>query len=611
MSDTIYRFTIVKRGGVVHFNEEYGVKWGMKMKEEKSQIGWRDFLSLVRGTNPSKGRMAFAVGFSVLSTIVGLVIPLLTKGFIDDFTMESFKWIYVVGLFVIFLVQAVASGLSIYLLNYVGQHIVASLRTRVWDKHIKLPVSFYDQTKTGEMISRIINDTSIVKNLITEHVTNFFTGLISIIGSIIILLYLDWKMTMVMLIAVPLAIGIILPLGRKMYKISRSLQDETATFTSTISQTLSEIRLVKASNAEEREFNKGKTGITHLFEYGVKEARIQAIIGPLMTLVMMAMLVIVLGYGGFRVSSGALTAGDLVAFILYLFQIVVPLSRFTNFFTQLQKAVGATERIVAILSRKEEPLQSGKRLGEEMHSIVLDHVQFSYNQDEPVLKDVSFTVKPNAVTAVVGPSGSGKTTLFSLLERFYAPTGGAIIVNDLSIESFSLEEWRSKIGYVSQESPIIAGTIRDNIVYGLDEIPPEEEIHQAARMAYADEFIQAFPSGYETEVGERGIKLSGGQRQRIGIARALIRNPQILLLDEATSSLDSKAEMVVQKALDNLMKDRTTIVIAHRLSTVVNADQIVFLDQGNVTGVGDHTELYDTHQTYKQFADQQLKMKQN
>ncbi|MCD5323254.1 MULTISPECIES: ABC transporter ATP-binding protein [Pontibacillus] len=583
----------------------------MKMKEEKSQIGWRDFLSLVRGTNPSKGRMAFAVGFSVLSTIVGLVIPLLTKGFIDDFTMESFKWIYVVGLFVIFLVQAVASGLSIYLLNYVGQHIVASLRTRVWDKHIKLPVSFYDQTKTGEMISRIINDTSIVKNLITEHVTNFFTGLISIIGSIIILLYLDWKMTMVMLIAVPLAIGIILPLGRKMYKISRSLQDETATFTSTISQTLSEIRLVKASNAEEREFNKGKTGITHLFEYGVKEARIQAIIGPLMTLVMMAMLVIVLGYGGFRVSSGALTAGDLVAFILYLFQIVVPLSRFTNFFTQLQKAVGATERIVAILSRKEEPLQSGKRLGEEMHSIVLDHVQFSYNQDEPVLKDVSFTVKPNAVTAVVGPSGSGKTTLFSLLERFYAPTGGAIIVNDLSIESFSLEEWRSKIGYVSQESPIIAGTIRDNIVYGLDEIPPEEEIHQAARMAYADEFIQAFPSGYETEVGERGIKLSGGQRQRIGIARALIRNPQILLLDEATSSLDSKAEMVVQKALDNLMKDRTTIVIAHRLSTVVNADQIVFLDQGNVTGVGDHTELYDTHQTYKQFADEQLKMKQN
>ncbi|GGD15202.1 multidrug ABC transporter permease [Pontibacillus salipaludis] len=554
--------------------------------------------------------MVVAVAFSVLSTIVGLIIPLLTKGFIDDFTLESFKWGYVAGLFVIFLLQAIASGVSIFLLNYVGQQIVASLRTKVWDKHIKLPVSFYDQTKTGEMISRIINDTSIVKNLITEHVTNFFTGLISIIGSIVILLYLDWKMTIVMLIAVPLAVGIILPLGRKMYKISRSLQDETATFTSTTSQTLSEIRLVKASNAEGREFNKGQKGIFYLFQYGVKEAKIQAVIGPLMTLVMMAMLVIVLGYGGFRVSSGALTAGDLVAFILYLFQIVVPLSQFTNFFTQFQKAVGATERIVDILSHEEEPLVKGISLGEGKAPITLNEVQFAYDPSEPVLKDVSFTVSPNAVTAVVGPSGSGKTTLFSLFERFYSPTKGEIMYNNTPIDSFSLQEWRSQIGYVSQESPIIAGTIRENIVYGLDQEPTEEEIRQAARMAYADEFITGFPAGYDTEVGERGIKLSGGQRQRIGIARALIRDPHILLLDEATSSLDSKAEMVVQKALDNLMKDRTTIVIAHRLSTVVNADQIVFLDQGKVTGIGNHRELYQSHTTYQQFADQQLKMKQ-
>ncbi|WP_371825500.1 ABC transporter ATP-binding protein [Pontibacillus sp. ALD_SL1] len=583
----------------------------MEMEEDnKRRIGWKDFLHLVRGTNPSKGRMVIAVAFSVLSTIVGLIIPLLTKGFIDDFTLQSFKWVYVVGLFVIFLLQAIASGVSIYLLNYVGQQIVASLRTRVWDKHIKLPVSFYDQTKTGEMISRIINDTSIVKNLITDHVTKFFTGLISIIGSIVILLYLDWKMTIVMLIAVPLAIGIIMPLGRKMYKISRSLQDETAAFTSTTTETLSEIRLVKASNAEGREFDKGQKGIFHLFQYGVKEAKIQAVIGPLMTLVMMAMLVIVLGYGGFRVSSGALTAGDLVAFILYLFQIVVPLSQFTNFFTQFQKAVGATERIVDILSHNEEPLVKGISLGEGKASITLNKVQFAYDPSEPVLKDVSFTVSPNAVTAVVGPSGSGKTTLFSLLERFYSPTHGEITYNNNPIDSLSLKEWRSQIGYVSQESPIIAGTIRDNIMYGLDREPTEEEVQQAARMAYADEFITAFPAGYDTEVGERGIKLSGGQRQRIGIARALIRNPQILLLDEATSSLDSKAEMVVQKALDNLMKDRTTIVIAHRLSTVINADQIVFLDQGIVTGIGNHAELYQSHTTYKQFADQQLKMKQ-
>ncbi|MFC0522799.1 ABC transporter ATP-binding protein [Pontibacillus salicampi] len=571
----------------------------------------KQFFQLIKNTKPSVARMGIAFSFSVISTIVSLFIPLLTRDFINDFSIASFEWTFVAMLFAVFLIQAFTSGLSIYLLNYVGQQIVAGLRSKLWDKHVKLPVPFYDEHKTGELISRIVNDTSIVKNLITEHVTNFFTGFISIIGSVIILLILDWKMTMVMLIAVPLAIGIILPLGRKMYKVSRGLQDETASFTATTTQVLSEIRLVKASNAERREFNQGTTGIQNLFQYGLKEATIQAIIGPLMTLVLMAMLVIVLGYGGFRVSSGGLSAGDLVAFILYLFQIIVPLSQFTTFFTQLQKASGATERIIGILDEQEEALHKGARVKEAKQDIHFDGVSFGYQETSVVLNNISFTIPPNAVTAIVGPSGSGKTTLFALIERFYQPSKGVIKLGEMNIQHINLEDWRKHIGYVSQESPIISGTIQENICYGLDYKPSEGEINQAAQMAYAKEFIEDLPEGYHTQVGERGIKLSGGQRQRIGIARALIRNPDILLLDEATSSLDSKAEMVVQKALDNLMQGRTTIVIAHRLSTVVHSEQIVFIDQGEVTGIGDHERLYKDHATYREFANQQLKVKGN
>ncbi|KGX91284.1 multidrug ABC transporter permease [Pontibacillus halophilus JSM 076056 = DSM 19796] len=568
------------------------------------------FIKLIRETKPSVARMLIAVTLSVVATIVGLLIPMLTKSFVDGFDIQNIKTWMIVGLVIVFVLQSIANGVSIYLLNYIGQQLVARLRERLWKKHLSLRVPFYDDNKSGELISRITNDTSIVKNLITDHLVDFFTGIISIIGAVAILIYLDWQMTLVMLVTVPLAIGVIVPLARKMYKISKSLQDETASFTSLVSQVLSEIRLVKASNAESREQENGFGAIRTLFQYGLKEARIQAIVIPLMSFIMMGMLVIVLGYGGYRVSNGTLTAGDLVAFILYLFQIVVPLSRFTNFFTQLQKAVGAMERVQFILDEEEEEYDGGVSFEGFNQPIVIDDVSFGYGNESDVLRDLSFTIPNQSTTALVGPSGSGKTTFFALMEQFYSPTSGGIRHGEQAIQEYDLAEWRKRIGYVSQESPILSGTIRENIVYGVERDVTEEELRQVAVMSYADQFIEQLPNGYDTEVGERGMKLSGGQRQRIGIARALIRDPELLLLDEATSSLDSKAEQVVQQALNNLMKGRTTIVIAHRLSTVVNADQLIFLDQGAITGKGTHEELYRTHATYRQFADQQLHVKE-
>lgn len=569
---------------------------------------WRQFLRVINETKPPKLMLFIALLMSIGSTAVSLVIPMFTKGMVDNFSMSKLDTMQIVALAAAFIIQTVASGLSIYMLNLIGQRVVAGLRDRLWRKLLILPVSYYDENKTGETVSRITNDTGIVKGFITEHLSSFFTGIVSVIGSFIVLLYLDWQMTVIMLVVIPLAALVLLPLGKQMFKISKGLQDETASFTAVLSQVLSEIRLVKASNAESREYENGRKGINNLLRFGIKEGVVQALIAPIMSFVLMVLLVVIIGYGGMRVSSGVLSAGELVAFILYLIQIVMPMSQLSMFFTQLQKAIGATDHMISIFDAAEEDHVHGKQVEQADQPIQVENVHFAYAHGEPILEDVSFTIPAGKVTAIVGPSGGGKTTLFSLFERFYLPTSGAIKLGEVDINEFSLQSWRTQIGYVSQESPLIDGTIRENICYGMNREVTNEELEHAAQMAYADGFIQELAEGYETPVGERGLKLSGGQRQRIAIARALLRNPRILMLDEATSALDSKSEIVVQKALNNLMQGRTTLVIAHRLSTVVDADQILFVEKGQLTGCGTHATLFETHEMYREFAAQQLRI---
>lgn len=566
------------------------------------------FFRLMKETKPPKLLLIVAILLSVISTLVGLVIPMFTKSLVDGFSLTDMNRSHIIGLGIAFILQTVASGFSIFLLSYTGQKMVASLRERLWKKLLVLPIRYFDQNRSGESVSRMTNDTGVIKSLISDHLAGFFSGIISIIGSIGVLLYLNWQMTLTMFIVIPLAALILVPLGKKMYKISLGMQDETAAFTANISQVLSEIRLVKASNAEEKEYENGHKGITNLLNFGIKEGVVSAWIAPLMSFVLMMLLVVVIGYGGLQVSTGALTAGELVAFILYLIQIVMPMTQLTTFFTQLQKAKGATERILQTLDAEEESLTSGMDVVNTNQQVPIEHLTFGYKPDEPVLKDISFQMKPGTVTAVVGPSGGGKTTLFSMLERFYLPQKGHIRLGQAAIDTFSLRSWRGLIGYVSQESPMIAGTIRENLCYGTDRDISEAEVRRAAEMAYADGFIDELPNGFDTDVGERGVKLSGGQRQRIAIARALLRDPKILMLDEATSSLDSHSEIEVQKALKNLMTGRTTIVIAHRLSTVVGADQIIFIEKGTLTGRGTHEELIKQHDMYREFATQQLQI---
>ncbi|MEK4229845.1 ABC transporter ATP-binding protein [Solibacillus sp. FSL H8-0538] len=560
----------------------------------------KSFLHLLKRVKWPVKITLIALFLSVVETIAGLVVPLITSRLVDSLTLESFDWKIIGFLLVVFVLQAITGGFSFYMLTYIGEKVVANMREQLWAKILTLPIPYYDQHETGETMSRITQDTSTLKTLITQHFVQVISGVISIIGAIVLLLIIDWKMTLILLISVPISTAIILPLGRMMHNIAIKTQKEMASFSGLLGRILTEIRLVKSYRAEERETETGNAAIGRLFQFGLKEAKVQAFISPIMTLIMMGLLVVILGYGGSQVASGALTAGQLVAIIFYLFQIIIPFTQIATSFTAFQKAAGATERIQEIFAMDSEQV-NGKSV-EAITTLTFDKVAFQYNESRQILKDLSFGVQAGTVTALVGPSGGGKTTIFSLLERFYIPTDGTILVDNNDLQQLSLEEWRRKVGYVSQESPLLSGTIFENITYGLTEAPALEQVRQAARAANALTFIEELPAGFSTEVGERGIKLSGGQRQRIAIARALLYDSQILLLDEATSNLDSASEILVQEALHHLMKGRTTFIIAHRLATIVHADRILFIEKGQITGQGTHEELLESHALYHEYS---------
>jgi len=576
---------------------------------------WRKFIALLKTGKPVKRIIVFAALLSLLEAAAGLIVPLFARDFINRFSEIGFNAMLVAGLAGAFVLQALAGGVAHYLLNATGERIVAGIRTRLWNHTLELPVGFFDKHESGELMSRITQDTGAIKTLVASHLGTLVSGIVSIVGAVILLFVMDWQMTVILLSVIPLSMLVLVPFGRKMYLISLQAQDEMAGFSASLGRVLSEIRLVKASNAQAAERANGSRQIDNLMRFGFKEAVYQAVTAPVMTTVILLVFVVIIGYGGARVASGDLPAGTLVAILIYLFQIITPFTMMASFFTAFQKAMGATERIHELLNTpQEQPSGNEGRAASERQAkpdfsqpLVFDGVSFSYDADKRILSDIRLTIRPGQTVAFVGPSGAGKTTIFSLIERFYAPTEGRIRLGETDIADLSLPLWRQAIGYVSQDSPLMSGTIRDNICYGIDRRIDDRELKQAAELANAAEFIARLPAGYDTEVGERGVRLSGGQRQRIAIARALLRNPQLLLLDEATSSLDSESEALVQQALQNLKKDRTTLVIAHRLSTVFEADQIIVLERGRITGQGTHEELLNTHPLYQKLVSQQMK----
>lgn len=571
-------------------------------------LSFKQFNKILNKYRPSMWVLGIAITLSIIQTGVALAAPLVAMDLVNTLVVNDFNALILVGLLMIFVIQVSLSGISLYMMIYIGEKIIVRIREDLWRRVVKFPIKFFDANNSSEIMSRITNDTAVMNNFFVNHLIPFFTGLISIVGSLAILFIVDWHIALIFLLVFPLTYLVLSPLGKKMYNVSRNLQNETALFQGDLGRVLSDVRLVKLSVAEEKEALQGGERARKLYGYGLQSGKIIAVVSPLITTLILMVLVCIFGYGGYKVATGTLSAGALVAVLFYIFQIVNPMTKMAQFFTQYQKAMGATERVHMLLQEELE----GTSFDHKNHEgeipevgLTFSNVGFSYNQEHRVLENISFTALEGQRTAIVGESGAGKTTIFSLLERFYDAEEGDIFYEGKSVYSYKLEEWRENIAYVSQETPVMEGSIKENLIYGVERDISEIELFDALKRANLYSFVSSLPNRLETEVGERGVRLSGGQKQRIAIARAMIREPKILLLDEATAHLDGHSEALVQEALNNLMEGRTTIIIAHRLSTIMDSERIVVIQDGKVSGCGSHQELYCDNPLYQQLVDQQ------
>ena len=584
-----------------------------KSAKEKPRVSKRDLLRLLSYTRPYRVRLAVALLSLLVAGALGLAFPQVVRMLIDAAFVErdSDKLNKLAVLLVgVFAAQAGFSFLRTYLLSYTGERIVADVRTQVYNHLTGLPVSFFANRRVGELTSRLASDVSVVQTVTTGSVTELLRLSLMLVGGVVIIFITNTRLSLLMLAIVPVVIVAAHFYGRYVRRLSTQVQDRLAEANSVLEETLSAIRIVQSFVREEYERARYKDRILDSLKLAVKRAVASGGFIAFIILVVYSGIAVVLWFGSRMVVAGQMSAGDLIAFVLYTFFVGGAVGGMTELYGQFNQAIGATRRVFELLDTepqikdpdKAEPLEHVQG-----HVQVID-VHFTYPDDRalPVLKGVHIEAKPGEIIALVGPSGAGKSTLAALIPRFYDVSSGAILVDGHDVRSLRLRDLRGAIGVVPQETTLFGGPIRENIAYGRLGASPDE-IEAVARAAHAHEFIAEFPDGYDTIVGERGVKLSGGQRQRVAIARALLKNPAILILDEATSSLDSESERLVQDALETLMQGRTTFVIAHRLSTVRRADRIIVLDEGRIVEEGTHDELLTSAGLYKRLYEIQFK----
>lgn len=580
---------------------------GSVIRQDDSKFSVRQFLKLIATTHPKYLLLIMGIVLLSISSGIQVYVPKLAASLVNDFA-RGVDYTLLIKVVVMFVAAALISAFGGTVLGIFGENVIQNLRKNLWDKLTTLKIKYFDTMKVGEISSRLVNDTSQVKQLLATTFPQTLASLILVIGSVYMMILMDWQMCLAMLVTVPIVLVIMIPIFSFGTRVGHQRQDALAEFNGIASETLSEIRLVKTSNAEKQVQEQAESEINKLFRVGKKEAIFDAAMQPIMMMVMMSMIFGLLAYGMHRIAIGAMEVGTLMSFLMYLFNLIGALPSIATLFTEMAKAAGSTKRVQELLNEEPEDFESGEKIDLTGKNLQAKNVDFSYEENEPILKNVSFEAKANQIVAFAGPSGGGKSTIFSLLERFYEPCSGNIMYGENDVREINLNNYRSQIGFVSQDSAIMAGSIRDNLTYGLERKFTEDELWHVLELAYAKKFVEEMPHGLDTEVGERGVKISGGQKQRIAIARAFLRNPKILMLDEATASLDSESEMMVQRALSNLMQGRTTLVIAHRLATIVDSDQIYFLENGEITGSGTHQELVESHETYANYVKEQFRV---
>ena len=563
---------------------------------------------------PYLPRLITAAICTVLAAAGNLYVPWIIKDVIDSVLAEKnaeMLNIIAAGIIIIFFIRGVCFYGQNYLMSYVGERVIIDIRSAVYEKLQRLSVSFYDKNKTGTIMSYVTNDVSALQAAMVQNTIDMITEGSILIGSITAMVYLDWKLTLFTFCTFPFVLWLMDFFGKRIRKSGRRIQECTADITSILQETVSSARVIKSFVREDYEIERFCNQNFANFRANMKNAQLMALLTPVIEFVAAIGVTAIIWYGGHGVIDGDLTAGSLVAFLVYAVNISNPVKRLTRVVGSIQKALAAAQRVFDVLDMKEEiaEIPGAKALPQIEGSVEFKDVSFAYDKGEPVLNSVSFKAEPGEVIAIVGPSGAGKSTIANLLPRFYDTTSGSISIDGNNIAEVKVASLREQVGIVPQETVLFNGSLYDNILYGRLEAT-REEVEAAAKAANAHNFIMEFPNGYETMLGDRGLNLSGGQRQRIAIARAILKNPRVLVLDEATSALDTESERIVQEALDRLMVGRTSFVIAHRLSTIKNADKILVLQRGRIVETGTHDELMANNKLYSHLYNIQYREKE-
>jgi ABC-type multidrug transport system fused ATPase/permease subunit len=589
--------------------------------------------------------LAFVTVLSILGAVASLAQPLLVSQVIDivgkGHPLGGIVW----GLIALVVVSGLISGYQHYLLQRTGEGVVLSSRKRLIGRMLRLPISQFDTRRTGDLVSRVGSDTTLLRAVLTQGLVEAIGGSLTFVGALIAMLIIDPVLLGLTVLVIAVSVVTVTLLSQRIRTASHAAQAKVGDLASSVERAISAVRTVRASNATEREIAAIEEDATGAWRMGIKVARISALVVPIAGIAMQVSFLVVLGVGGFRVASGAITVANLVAFILFLFMMIMPLGQAFGAVTSVNSALGALGRIEEIINLPSEdqfdrdiaPLAiavgaANASVNPDAAAIAFEDVHFAYaaaplpapvaaatavtpgivttdappeTERGPVLRGVSFSAPRGLRTALVGPSGAGKSTILALIERFYDPNAGVVRLGGLDIRSLDRTALRSQIGYVEQDAPVLAGSIRDNLKLSSPDATDEECI-AVLHAVNLTEVLERDPAGLAAAVGEDGVMLSGGERQRLAIARALLAAPPILLLDESTSSLDGVNEQKMRSAIDAVAENRTLIVIAHRLSTVVDSDQIVVLDHGQVVGTGTHSELVASTPLYRELAKHQL-----
>ncbi|HBP11681.1 MAG TPA: ABC transporter ATP-binding protein [Nitrospina sp.] len=561
----------------------------------------KEFHNILKYAKPYIKSLIFAFLCLALTSLINLVLPLIVRNMINavivlknNEMLDSLAWdlIIIIGL------QAAFAVTHNYIFGFVGHRMTTDFRIEFFSHIQSLSLRFFQERRVGEILSRMSNDISVIQNALVTIPVALLRQSITLLGALAIILYLNWKLTGLILLILPPLMIFARVFGRRLKVFSEKLQDQVAQAVVVLEEVMSSIKIVKSFTREPYERNRFQEKIETAFERAVDKLKISAFFGPFILGLTFLVSALLIWYGGYQVMQGATTPGELAAFFLYALIIAGPIGTFVRLYTQIQEARGAIQRVYEILDTEpivqnpENPVSLENITG----SIQFENVSFGY-QDTGVIHDVSFDVLPGQTVALVGPSGAGKSTIIKLLLRFFDPNSGTIRLDGHDIRTLDRKSFLSQIGLVPQETLLFGGTVRENILYGkLD--ATEAELEEAAQKANAHEFITNMEKGYDTIVGEKGTKLSGGERQRIAIARAILKDPKILVLDEATSSLDNRSESLIQEGLETLMAHRTTFIVAHRLSTIHKADQIIVLDKGCIVETGQHENLMNNKGLY-------------